>query len=336
VPSSDRLRGIPVTRFRYAPAPFETLAYGGTMIDEARRTAGLTMLSFLAAARQATARAIRRHASNLVHAHWWFPGGLVATSASRLPLVTTMHGTDVRIARGARLARPAFRWVLRRSRACTTVSRWLAEEVRDLAPTANPIVAPMPAAVELFSPGGSREAGLLLFVGRLNEQKGARHLLDAMARMRSRARLRLIGAGPDAAALRRQADGLGIADRLEWLPPQPQHTLAKHYRQAAVVVVPSIEEGLGMVAAEAQLCGTPVVASASGGLPDVVEDGRTGVLVPAAAAEPLAAALDALLANPDRAGALGDAGRRSALAVFSPDAVAARYEEIYRQARHDR
>ena len=332
LPLSATLSGIPVTRFRYAPERWETLAYGGTMIAEARRTAGLTMLSFLAASRRAVAEAVRTNRSQLVHAHWWFPSGLAAASVAQVPIVTTMHGTDVRIARGMPAARPALRWVLRRSAAATTVSRWLADEVRGIAPDSQPTVIPMPAAVELFTPGGTRDPKLILFVGRLNAQKGARHLIRAVATMNQHARLRMIGDGPDTDALHRQAGAQGLANRIEWLPPQPQHALVAHYRQAAIVAVPSIEEGLGMVAVEAQLCGAAVVASKSGGLPDVVQDGRTGRLVPAGAPEPLARALDALIADPAKAAALGEAGRRAALEIFAPDAVAARYAALYRQA----
>lgn len=329
-PTAD-LRRIPVTRFRYAPAALETLAYSGTMIAEAKRTAGATMLSFLAAERRAIRREALAHRANVVHAHWWFPSGLAAAGATNGALVTTMHGTDVRVAR-SKVARPALRRVMRRSAAATTVSRWLADEVRRLAPGSNPHVAPMPAATELFSPGGERDFGLIVFVGRLNEQKGARHLISAFARMEHRARLRIIGDGPDAESLRRQASELAADDRIEWLAPLPQHALAQHYRQAGVVAVPSIEEGLGMVAVEAQLCGAAVVASRSGGLPDVVEDGRSGLLVPPAEPDALALALDRLVANPDVAARLGVAGREAALRTFSPEAVAERYEGIYRQA----
>lgn len=332
---SDAIDGVPVTRFRYAPERLETLAYGGTMIAEAKRTAGLAMLAFLAAARAATAKAIRVHRPNVVHAHWWFPGGLAAASASRLPLVTTMHGTDVRIAVESAVARPALRWVLSRSRACTTVSTWLAERIREMAPAAEPIVAPMPAAVELFTPDGTRDAGLVLFVGRFNEQKGARNLLEAFARLPASSKLRLIGAGPDEPALRAQASRLGIAPRIEWRAPVPQHELPNEYRQAAVVAVPSVEEGLGMVAVEAQLCGAAVVASASGGLPDVVQDGRTGLLVPPNDSQAMALALRSLLDDPERARELGAAGRAAALGRFSPDAVADGYISIYRQAASD-
>lgn len=336
LPPSGVLSGIPVTRFRYAPSRWETLAYGGTMIAEARRTAGLTMMGFLAAARRAVRQAIDAHGSSLVHAHWWFPSGLAAASTARVPIITTMHGTDVRIARASPMARPALRWVLRRSAVSTTVSRWLASEVKVMAPESEPLVAPMPAAVELFTPGGTRDPKLILFVGRLNAQKGARHLIRAVATMQEHTRLRIIGDGPDAAELHRQAGAQGLANRVTWLPPQPQHALAAHYRQAGVVVVPSIDEGLGMVAVEAQLCEAPVVASRSGGLPDVVQDGRTGRLVPPAAPEPLSRMLDALVANPASAAALGVEGRRAALATFSPEAVAVRYADIYRQALDER
>jgi glycosyltransferase involved in cell wall biosynthesis len=243
-----------------------------------------------------------------------------------------MHGTDVRIARATLVARPALRWVLGRSAASTTVSNWLAAEVRAMAPASQPVVAPMPAAIELFTPGGGRDPRLILFVGRFNAQKGARHLIRAVATMHEHTRLRMIGDGPDEDALRHQAGAQGLANRIEWLPPQPQHALATHYRQAGIVVVPSIEEGLGMVAVEAQLCGAAVVASRSGGLPDVVQDGLTGRLVPPAAPELLARALDTLVANPTKAAALGAAGRTAALAAFSPDVVAARYADLYRQA----
>ena len=94
--------------------------------------------------------------------------------------------------------------------------------------------------------------------------------------------------------------------------------------------MPAVEEGLGLVAAEALLCETPVVAFASGGLTDLIVDGRTGLLVPPGDVGALARALDDLLARPDRGAGLGTAGRQAMLAAFGPDAVATRYAGIYR------
>jgi glycosyltransferase involved in cell wall biosynthesis len=96
------------------------------------------------------------------------------------------------------------------------------------------------------------------------------------------------------------------------------------------VVVPSTDEGLGLVAVEGQLCETPVVAYESGGLTDTVQHDRTGLLVPPGDISALAATLDQVLDNPDRALELGRAGRMVALAGFAPESAARRYAGIYR------
>ena len=142
----------------------------------------------------------------------------------------------------------------------------------------------------------------------------------------------VVGDGPDRDALQQLAGELGVSDRIRWLGALPQPDLAERYRRAAALVVPSIEEGLGLVAVEAQLCGTPVVAADSGGLPDIVRHEQTGILVPPADPVALAHALDDLLARPDRGASLGDAGRIHALAIFAPESVARRYAEVYRGA----
>ena len=102
--------------------------------------------------------------------------------------------------------------------------------------------------------------------------------------------------------------------------------------RAAIVVVPSLGEGFGMVALEAMERGRAVVASAVGGLPEIVADGTTGVLVPPADPRALAAALASLLADPDRGAAMGRAGRRRALEAFSQERCTARIDELYREA----
>ena len=249
-------------------------------------------------------------------------------------MVTTIHGTDLRIARDTRVAQPAFRRVLHSSVATTTVSRWLADEVRKLAPACDPIVAPMPVATELFKPSGERDTDRLLFVGRLTAQKGVEHLLRALASDLPGCGLDVIGSGPEESSLHQLADSLGLDGRVRWLGALPQPELTAHYARATAVVVPSHEEGLGLVAAEAMLSGAPVVASDSGGLRDVVEDGRTGILVPSNDPSALGAALARLLAPSaaEERARLGETGRAHALATFAPRSVARRYASIYREA----
>ena len=334
----DRVGDIDVVRFRYAPASLETLAYTGTMAEQVGSswTARAALASLVAAGFWSTVRRRRELRPSLLHAHWWFPSGVIGAVLTRLapiPMVTTMHGSDVRLARTAAPARSGFRWVMRRSRAATTVSRWLAEQAQAMNPTMPaPRVAPMPAATDLFFPRGDRSTDRLLFVGRLNAQKGIEVLLRAMAEIRHDVALDVVGTGDDAAALRTLASSLGIGDRITWHGSLPQHELAPFYRRATALVVPSRDEGLGLVAVEAQLCETPVIGFDSGGLRDIIDDGKTGVLVRDFTPSSLARAIDQLLDNAVRAIELGKAGRLAALRVFAPEAVAENYARIYRDA----
>jgi glycosyltransferase involved in cell wall biosynthesis len=337
VAGTAKLNGTGIERFHYAPRRYETLAYGGNMAEQVRDSwsARFTLLGFLGAEFRSAVRARREMQPDVVHAHWWFPSGLVGTwlsKLSRTPLVTTLHGTDVRIARSVSMSRPAFRHVLQNSRATTAVSRWLAHEAQSLVSTPTPLVAPMPVATELFSPGGVRKQNALLFVGRLTKQKGLDLLLRALAKLPASVTLDVVGDGDEREPLERLAGELGVSARVRWHGSQPQNALVQFYRSATALVVPSADEGLGLVAVESMLCDTPVVAFESGGLPDVVQHDRTGLLVSERSPDALADAIAQLLARPDRGQALGGAGRMHALATFAPESVARRYIDIYRTA----
>ncbi|HUR00437.1 MAG TPA: glycosyltransferase [Gemmatimonadaceae bacterium] len=336
LPPSEEISGIPVERFRYAPRRYEKLAYTGNMAQDvaASWSARLAMVGFLGSDFVHAVRARRSFEPQVVHAHWWFPNGVVGTwlgSLSHIPLVTTLHGTDVRLARTVGVAKPLFSHVLKHSAAVTTVSRWLQEEAQDLVPGIKATVAPMPVATELFSPGVSRDGQRLLFVGRLNAQKGIEHLLHAMSTMKERAPLDIVGEGTARPALEAIASQLGISDRIRWHGQLPQRELAPMYQRASAVVVPSTDEGLGLVAVEALLCETPVVAFDSGGLKEVVQHEKTGLLVKPGDRAALAAALDDLLSRDGRGADLGRAGRLYALSTFAPESSARRYAQIYKQ-----
>lgn len=329
--------GIPVSRFHYAPRRYETLAYAGNMAQQVQASwsARFALVGFLGSEFRCAYRQVGLVHADLVHAHWWFPNGLVGSwiaGVGHKPLVTTLHGTDVRLVRTTAFSRPPFRRVMHQSTAVTAVSRWLADEARQLVSVPDPVVAPMPVATDIFTPGGQRAPDRLLFVGRLNAQKGLELALRALAGMRHRLSLDVVGDGDDRAQLEALASSLGIADRVQWHGALPQPRLVEFYRSATALVVPSVEEGLGLVAVEAQLCETPVVAFASGGLPDVVQDGVTGMLVPPGEAGALTRALDDLLDRSDRGAALGAAGRLHALATFAPESVARKYAGIYHTA----
>lgn len=338
VPAHDVIDGVAIHRFRYAPRSMETLAYTGTMSSQvgAGVRGKVTMIAFLAASVVQSRRVVRRLGVRVVHAHWWFPGGLVARwlrSFNGLPYVVTLHGSDLRLALGSRLGRRLFRAVAARASAITAVSSWLARGAADIGSSPAPIVAPMPVLTDLFFPDDTREPSRLLFVGKLSPQKGLDRLLRAMAAMTHRASLTVVGAGRvDDSALRALARDLGVDDRIEWLPILSQSELAVQYRRTAVHVIPALDEGLGLTAVEALLSETPVVAFDSGGMPDIVLHGRTGMLVPAGDEARLAAALDDLLSDDARRAAMGEAGREHAQSIFGVRAVARRYAAIYRAA----
>lgn len=334
--SEEIIDGITVERFRYAPRRYEKLAYTGNMAQDVASSwsARLALLGFLGSDFAASVRARRSFEPDVLHAHWWFPSGVIGSWLSRMshrPLVTTLHGTDVRLARSAAISRPLFRHVLQHSAAVTTVSSWLANEVSSLVPSVKPTIAPMPADTVKYSPGGRREISRLLFVGRFTQQKGLEYLLRALSQMKRPAVIDVVGNGGDGDRYRAMAQELCVADRVAWHGQLRSDQLAGLYRAATALVVPSIDEGLGLVAVEALLCETPVVAFRSGGLTDVIQDGRTGILVSPGDSAALAAALDAVIAEPERARTLGAAGRIYALANFAPESAAQRYSDLYRQ-----
>ena len=336
VPASEEIEGVPVDRFRYAPRRYEKLAYTGNMASDVATswTAKFALVGFLGADFVQAVRARRNFEPQVVHAHWWFPSGVVGTwvgGLSHVPLVTTLHGTDVRLARSVGVAKPLFGHVLKHSAAVTTVSSWLKDKTQEIAPEVNPIIAPMPVSTELFFPSGTRDGQRLLFVGRLMPQKGVDHLLHALAAMKTQASLDIVGDGPSRGALETLSRELGVASRVRWHGQLSQSELPPLYQTAAAVVVPSAEEGLGLVAVEALLCETPVVAFDSGGLRDVIQHDRTGLLVPAGDRTALARTLDDLLTRDGRGSDLGRAGRLYALSAFAPESAARRYAEIYQQ-----
>jgi len=151
---SEERNGIAVTRVRYAPARWETLAYTGTMVKGARSLRGMLSAAWMVATLAwAIARGGHRGGAELVHAHWWIPGGLAAWLASWAggpPYVVTLHGTDVALLERSAPLRALARRVLRSAAGVTAVSSYLAERaarVAGIAP-ARITVQPMPVEVE--------------------------------------------------------------------------------------------------------------------------------------------------------------------------------------------
>ena len=345
LPERDVLEGVMVHRVRYAADARMTLAYTGTMVEQVRHSwsARFALLGLLRALRRSVVAAIadatRHHDPfDVVHTHWWFPAGLAlwrsvprATATSRAPArLLTMHGSDVRLARLLAPARMLLRVVLGEYRVCTVVSTWLADTVRTMYTAAPVRVAPMPVDTRHFTlPVAPTRAGIL-FVGRLNAQKGIADLLRALTHpVLASATLDVVGDGPLREALEAQIATAGIATRVRFHGTLSPSALGPLYQRAAVVAMPSREEGLGLVAVEAQLCGAPVVAYASGGLTDVVQPDAGGTLVPVGNVDALAKAIADLLRDPAEAARRSRLAHAMILARFSPESVAREYLALY-------
>lgn len=332
-----KLGNVRVRRVRYAPASQETLAYQGTMHRLARNPLGAINFARLVRAlgKAADEEAVASGA-HLIHAHWWVPGGLAVKFSRRFgrPYIVTLHGTDVALARKLPGGKAMMASVLRDARAVTAVSTFLAAEAaavmgvtRDRIP-----VIPMPLALGVTADPDAARAGAI-FVGRLTAQKGVNHLLDALAILRRQGRpleLTVVGDGPELPALKALARALALS--VTWTGYVAPQQVGGYLRDKAVFVLPAVDEGLGLVVAEALTQGVPVVASRSGGIPDLMVDPDAGILVPVDDRHALAAAIrEVATSDRYRVGALR-AGRILAERL-SPEKIAERYEEVYSRMR---
>jgi glycogen synthase len=174
----------------------------------------------------------------------------------------------------------------------------------------------------------------VLFVGRITDQKGIFHLLDAAGRLPAGVQVLLCASAPDTPEIeQRLRRALPAHPNVHWIDAMiPIDELVQLYSAASVFACPSVYEPFGLINLEAMACETAVVASAVGGILEVVEDGKTGILVPPGRPDELASALRRLLEDPDQARAMGEAGRRRVEERFSWASVAERTERVYADA----
>ena len=344
----DDFHGVRVRRYRYGPDASETLAYAGTMADQVMRSwaARWRMLRLLAASRRMTRDAAREARPDVIHVHWWFPGALAVWPRTGLqaPVVITSHGTDLflldRAPAVSRLASPLFRSAAQ----VTVISTPLVRRVEALGvPRQRITVVPMPLPPQ---PSGrpmnpSSDRGALLFVGRLVERKGAEYAVRALAILREAgrdARLTVVGDGPERNALETLASSLGVAAHVEFTGMLPSGAVAERYSAAGTLLMPAVtdwkgeQEGFGMVIVEAMRHGLPVIATASGGITDIVRDGVNGLLVPERDAGAIAAAVTRLLDDPRLGTGLGEAAAADVAERFATARIARTFDAVYRRA----
>ncbi len=294
---------------------------------------------------------------DLIHSHYWLSGqvGWLARERWGVPHVHTAHTLakvkNRLIATGDR-PEPKAR-VIGEEQVIAESDRLVANtrfEAQDLvayydAPPARTVVVQPGVDLDRFRPashdrsrlGLPPDGRIVAFVGRIQPLKAPDVLISTLPFLRDRETTLVICGGPSGSGLDRpsalieQAASLGVADRVLFLPPQTGDDLAELYRCADVVAVPSYNESFGLVALEAQACGTPVVAAAVGGLVTAVRDRVSGLLVDGHDPRDWAHALDSLLAAPRLRASLA-AGAVAHAADFSWDRTAKGLLAVYREA----
>ena len=273
---------------------------------------------------------------DVVHAHWWIPGGTAAWLAHRRrsrPYVVTLHGTDVRMLGHSDLVRSVARRVLCKAAAVTAVSSYLAETVGSALglPVESVMVQPMPADLVRFK-RKSQGGGGVVTVGRLVPQKRIDVILEAVARLQRQGRripLTIIGEGVLREALEEHAARLGIAGTTRFLGEVEPTALAGAIGNADVFAFTAQAEGLGLAAAEAFMLGIPVVATeGGGGVKDIVPTTGAGRVVPNADPEAFASGIAELMDDPDARQSAVEEGERLR-ERFDPELVAERFEGLY-------
>ncbi|WP_370248888.1 glycogen synthase [Nocardioides sp.] len=310
--------------------------------------------------------------TDLVHSHTWYANlaGHLAALLHGVPHVITAHSLEPlrpwkaeQLGGGYALSSWVERTAYEAAAHVVAVSAAMREDVLRCYPAVDParvsvvhngidtaVWSPTPAPDRVRELGVDPDRPSVVFVGRITRQKGLPLFLRAVAQLDPRVQIVLCAGAPDTPAIQAEVETL-VADLaatrggVVWIREMlPRADVVALLTAATVFACPSVYEPLGIVNLEAMACETAVVATATGGIPEVVVPGETGLLVPIEQAvdgtgTPLdpdryvadfAAALDAALADPDRAAAWGAAGRRRAIGSFSWESIATRTADLYR------
>jgi glycogen synthase len=309
--------------------------------------------------------------ADVVHSHTWYAafGGLLARMIHGIPLVVTAHSIEPlrpwkreQLGRGADVAAWAERTALEAADAVIAVSTEMRRDlVRHFALAPERVhVIPNGVDTETYRRVASRARmarfpidaarPYVLFVGRVSRQKGLLHLIQATPDLDPGIQVVLCAGMPDTPELAREVEAAvarvqATRSGVVWIPEMvDRETAVELYSHAAVFCCPSVYEPFGLINLEAMACETPVVATAVGGIPEVVVDGETGRLIPVdllehdgiveprdpgAFARDLARAINAVVADPALGRTMGQKGRQRAESLFSWTAVARRTVALY-------
>ena len=352
---SHEIDGVKVNRFRYAPASWEFLTHEEGAPSKMANKPWLQLLAipYIISGFFKCIKICRKFKPDVIHAHWPFPHAYIALGAAklfRIPLVLNFHGAELLLIRKKKWVRPLLKFAISQAQAVFANSSFTASKIKALR---NVDVEWSPYGTTLETGTGNAEPHpvqgkfKILFVGRHIERKGIRYLIEAAKYLpRDQFEIRIVGVGDLTEQLKMQADALCHPECSETeskdLPAEIVFTgklspeaLANEYKTANVFTLPAIvdskgdTEGLGVVLIEAMELGLPIVASNVGGIPDVVIDGVSGILVPEKDPEALANAYKRLASNPELISQLLAGAQKRIAECFTWDGIIERQIAVY-------
>lgn len=351
---THEIDGVKVNRFRYAPASWEILTHeeGAPSKMASKPWLQLLAIPYIISGFFKCIGICRKFRPDVIHAHWPFPHAYIALGAAKLfkiPLVLNFHGAELLLIRKKKWVKPLLKFAIGQAQAVFANSSFTAGKIKALR---NVDVEWSPYGTTLES--GSTSAGnggtsaivphpvngkfKILFVGRHIERKGICYLIEAAKHLpRDQFEIRIVGVGDLTDKLKSQAAEIEDAAEIIFTGKLSPEELANEYRTANVFTLPAIvdskgdTEGLGVVLIEAMELGLPVVASNVGGIPDVVVDGVSGILVPEKDPEALAGAYRRLAADPGLVKQLLEGAQKRIAECFSWDKIVERQIGVYKK-----
>jgi N-acetyl-alpha-D-glucosaminyl L-malate synthase BshA len=289
--------------------------------------------------------AVQVHGLDVIHAHYAIPHAAAAYMAKQmvnngLPIITTLHGTDITLVGSHAAYAPVVKFTIDKSDGVTAVSHYLANDTRtrfgvqrDIQVIYNFVNGDeynrnqcrIPKS--LFAPGG---VPLIVHMSNFRPVKRVVDLIQAFIKVRktTECRMLLVGDGPDRWPAEMAARDGGVLSDVVFLGKQP--AIVDLLSLADVYCMPSGDESFGLSALEAMACEVPIVATRVGGVPEVVVDGECGFLVPIGDTDQMAERILQLIADKELARRMGLAGRERALSVFPEEKIVSQYESLYR------
>ena len=357
---SHDIDGTRVNRFRYAPANWEILTHeeGAPSKMASKPWLQLLAIPYIINGFIQCLRICRKWRPDVIHAHWPFPHAYIALGAAklfRIPLVLNFHGAELLLIRKKKWVKPLLKFAIGQAQAVFANSSFTASKIkaiRDMNVEWSPYgttleesgLSPRTSSgdtPQLPVPHPVNSKFKILFVGRHIERKGIRYLIEAAKYLSTdKFEIRIVGGGDLTEQLKKQAallDKNSQPANIIFTGKLSPEDLANEYRTANVFTLPAIvdskgdTEGLGVVLIEAMELGLPIVASNVGGIPDVVIDGESGILVPEKDPVALADAFKRLEADPALIEQLLVGARKRISECFTWDGIIERQVEVYKR-----